>query len=474
MIRRQTLSAANRFGLGARPGELVAIDDPRAWLAAQLRPRTAALPALQDLPGSLDYLRREAAYQRERRQARMQAPADAKPAQQGARSLYRQAQAQELAARYAVAVASADGFAERLVQFWSNHFAVSVDKRAATLYAAPMEREAIRPHCMGRFADLLLAVERHPAMLRYLDNTASIGPDSMAAQRAQRRAARQDPAAPPRRPGLNENLAREILELHTLGVDGGYTQADVTELARAITGWGVPAPRELERDVAPAGAFVFHAAAHAAGSRQVLGRRYAEVGLAQGEAILTALARHPATARHLSLKLARHFVRDDPPPALVQRMAAAWLRSDGDLPSVYRALIDSDEAWSADARKFKAPQDFVLSALRAGGDWPQAPAQQRTLLDMLARMGQPPFMPRSPAGYADVAAEWNGPDALWKRVQAAEALSGLSAQADPLALAATVFAGRLDPDTTSALRRAESPRDGVALLLASPAFQWRA
>ena len=473
MIRRETLSAANRFGLGARPGELASIDDPHAWLAAQVRAAPAAGPAMQGLPDSLDYLRREAGYQRERRQARMQAPADAKPAQQEARGLYRQAQAQELAARYAVAVASTDGFAERLVHFWSNHFAVSVDKRAAALYAAPMEREAIRPQCMGRFADLLLAVERHPAMLRYLDNANSIGPDSVLAQRAQRRAARQGLDAPPRRPGLNENLAREILELHTLGVDGGYTQADVTELARAITGWGVPTPRDFEQG-APDRAFVFRAPAHAAGSRQVLGRRYAEAGLEQGEAILTALAGHPATARHVSLKLARHFVHDDPPPALVQRMADAWLRSDGHLPSVYRALIDSPEAWSAQARKFKPPQDFVLSALRAGGEWPQAPAQQKTVLGLLMRMGQPPFTPRSPAGYADVAAEWSGPDALWKRVQAAEALAGLVAPTDPLALAGSVFATSLDQDTASALRRAESPRDGVALLLASPAFQWRA
>ncbi len=270
MIRRESLSAANRFGLGARPGELAAMGEPRDWLAAQLQSPPLA-PALQGLPDSLAYLRREADYQRERRQARQQAAGDpqqaAQQAQQAARGLYRQAQAQELAARYRVAVSSPAGFAERLVQFWSNHFAVSVDKRAAALYAAPMEREAIRPHCMGRFADLLLAVERHPAMLRYLDNANSVGPDSLLAQRAQRRALRLDPERPVRRLGLNENLAREILELHTLGVDGGYTQADVTELTRAITGWGVPAPRDFEQG-APGAAFVFRAQAHAAGSRR--------------------------------------------------------------------------------------------------------------------------------------------------------------------------------------------------------------
>ncbi|WP_295957424.1 DUF1800 domain-containing protein [uncultured Xanthomonas sp.] len=475
MIRRESLSAANRFGLGARPGDLAGMGEPRAWLAAQLQSPPLA-PALQGLPDSLAYLRREADYQRERRQARQQATGDpqqaAQQAQQAARGLYRQAQAQELAARYRVAVSSPAGFAERLVQFWSNHFAVSLDKRAAALYAAPMEREAIRPHCMGHFADLLLAVERHPAMLRYLDNANSVGPDSLLAQRAQRRALRLDPERPVRRLGLNENLAREILELHTLGVDGGYTQADVTELARAITGWGVPAPRDFEQG-APGAAFVFRAPAHAAGSRLVLGRRYAEDGVAQGEAILAALARHPATAQHVSFKLARHFVRDDPPPALVQRMADAWRRNDGDLRHVYRALIDSPEAWDAQARKFKPPQDFVVSALRAGGAWPEAPPQQKTVLTLLARMGQPPFTPRSPAGYADVAAEWSGADALWKRVQAAEALAGM-APGEPLALAATAFGDGPDADTLTAVRRAESPREGVAVLLASPAFQWRA
>ncbi|KRD75888.1 DUF1800 domain-containing protein [Lysobacter sp. Root983] len=469
MTTGESVSAVNRFGLGAAPGQLTRIDDPRGWLHAQLR-GDGAQARFADLPASLDYLRREADYYRERAAARRQGEQSEQVANFGQR--FRADQLREFGRRYRVAVASEQGFVERLVRFWSNHFAISIDKRAAALYAAPMEREAIRPHLLSRYADLLIAVESHPGMLRYLDNVRSVGADSMLAQRARRRMARANAQAPKREIGLNENLAREILELHTLGVDGGYTQADVTELARAITGWGAPLPRELTAGDASS-AFVFRAAAHEAGARNVAGRRYADGGLEQGRAILTDLAVHPSTARHLSYKLARHFVGDTPPPALVARLSAAWLRSGGDLPTVYAALIDAPEAWGEDARKFKTPDDFVISALRASGATPGE--QPRGLIALLARMGQPPFTPRSPAGYADEAAEWSGPDALWKRVQAAQSLSESApdARVDPLAIARAVFADRLDADTLGALRRAESPRGGLALLFASPAFQWR-
>lgn len=469
MGTRESVSAVNRFGLGAAPGQLARIGDPRGWLHAQLR-GDGATAQFADLPTSLDYVRREADYYRERRAARRKGEGADEVANFGQR--FRDDQLREFGRRYRVAVASEHGFVERLVRFWSNHFAISIDKRAASLYAAPMEREAIRPHLLSRYADLLVAVESHPGMLRYLDNVRSVGSDSRYAQRARRRMARADAPAPKREVGLNENLAREILELHTLGVDGGYAQADVTELARAITGWGVPLPRELAAGDAGS-AFVFRAAAHEGGARNVIGRRYAEGGLEQGRAILADLAVHPSTARHLSYKLARHFVGDAPPPALVARLAAAWQRSGGDLPTVYAALIDAPEAWGEDARKFKTPDDFVVSALRASGTTPGE--KPRALIGLLARMGQPPFTPRSPAGYADEAAEWSGPDALWKRVQAAQSLSesAPAARVDALATARDVFADRADADTLGALRRAESPRDGLALLFASPAFQWR-
>jgi len=255
-------------------------------------------------------------------------------------------------------------------------------------------------------------------------------------------------------------------------VDGGYTQSDVTELARAITGWGVPLPQDWKRGT-PRSSFVFRAAAHEGGTRELLGQRYPESGETQGRAILSDLSLHPATARHLAYKLARHFVSDDPPAALVERLAGAWRRSEGDLPTVYRALIESPQAWSPAARKFKTPDDFLVSALRAL-DMPPTD-NPRMSMGLLTRMGQPPFTPRSPAGFADDTAQWSGPDALWKRVQAAESIADAAPaeRADPLGVAQEVFAGSLDGETMTALRRAESPRDGLALLIASPAFQWR-
>lgn len=464
-------AAVNRFGLGAMPGELAQAGDPRRWLHAQLQAEPD-LAAFAGLPDSLDIMQREAEYRLQRRRARA---ADAQagptttpgvddiertPLQQAIR---RDAIA-DIGVRYRVATTTATPFVERLVRFWSNHFAVSIDKNSARLLAAPMEREAIRPHVTGHFADLLLAVETHPAMLLYLDNAASVGDDSMLARRVERRDAS-------RRLGLNENLAREILELHTLGVDGGYAQRDVVELARAITGWGTPLRRDAQNSATSA--FVFRSGAHEPGARSVLGKRYAEGGEAQGRAILRDLAVHPATARHLSLKLARHFVSDTPSLALVERMSAAFLRSGGSLSALYRTMIDDDAAWSADARKFKTPDDFVVSAMRAGAIG--LDRQPRALTRLLQGLGQPTFTPRSPAGFPDTAADWASGDALRKRLQAAAALAGqVSVARKPVELAADVLgAEAVQGPFAELLRRAGSPQEGFALLFSSPAFQWR-
>jgi uncharacterized protein (DUF1800 family) len=480
----RTTAAVNRFGLGARPGELSAAGDPRGWLQAQLRVRHDPAP-FAGLPGSLTILERQYRYLLERREMRDERAGepqarDEMPERTPLQQAIRRDAADDLALRYRVAAATDTPFVERLVRFWSNHFAISIDKNSARLMAAPMEREAIRPHTLGNFRDLLLAVETHPGMLLYLDNSVSVGDDSMLAQRLERRQTR-------RRVGLNENLAREILELHTLGVDGGYAQQDVIELARAITGWSTPSPRQMfrgapsddapramrARDDAPRTAFVFRADAHEPGARTVLGKRYAEGGEAQGRAILRDLAVHPATARHLSFKLARHFIADAPPPALVERMAAAFLRSDGDLPSLYRAMLDDDAAWSQDARKFKTPEDFVISSMRAG----ELPLdrQPRILLRLLQGLGQPAFTPRSPAGFPDTAADWASGDALRKRLQAASGLAELvPAGRRPLELAIAALGDRAVRGAfADALRRAGSPREGFAMLFSAPAFQWR-
>ena len=510
-------SVANRFGLGAMPGTLDSLHDPRGMLAQQVRTPPVNTDAFAGLTRSADYLAAEIDFQRDRRARKRDLeaandsdgkagakgatdgdgdrfkPDSAKPDSAKADSIkadqvkalgdgFRKEFGPQLlaegAARWQVALNVPIGFDERIVRFWSNHFAVSVDKRAALLYAAPMEREVIRPLAFGRFQDLLLGVETHPAMLRYLDNAASIGPDSRFGARA---TAFESAAAaqPKRKAGLNENLAREILELHTLGVNGGYTQADVTELARAITGWSTQGPRDGRFGGGLSGAtpdsttgFIYRENTHEPGARTILGKRYAEGGMEQGRSVLADLALNPATAKHLSFKLARHFVADQPPPKLVQHMAVAYLESGGDLRALYLAMLQGDEAWSPEARKFRTPDDFLLAALRALGT--RQVEDVRRIAGLLARLGQPSFVPRSPAGFADTADAWIGPDALWKRIQTAEELS-LHAPRSlvPAQVARDALGSRLDAATAQAIARADSPTQALALLFASPDFQWR-
>ncbi len=492
-------SAANRFGLGARPDTLEGLTDPRAALVQELRTPAKVGAAFAGLPSSADYLAEEVAFRADRKArkrdleranaAGQDGAANSKPGKPPGGGFRREFGDKLLAegrARWQLALRTPLGFEERLVAFWSNHFAVSIDKRQALLYAAPMEREAIRPHVFGRFQDLLIAVESHPAMLRYLDNVASIGPDS----RLGARVAQAGGNAPRRRKfGLNENLGREILELHTLGVNGGYTQADVIELAKAITGWSLrrPAGADMQRpyaqrlqaaldggvsDASAVTAFVFRPNTHEPGARTILGRRYAEGGMQQGRRVLADLAMHPATAHHLATKLARHFVQDQPPAALVERMARRYLDHGGDLPALYLALLDSDEAWSPQARKFRTPRDFMIAGMRAVGA--TEVAEVGRFAGLLAKMGQPEFMPRSPAGFADTADAWIGPDALWKRIQVAEEFGRRApASLDVTRLASAALGPRLRRATTQAIARADSPREALGVLLASPDFQWR-
>lgn len=476
------ISALNRFGLGARADETADLGEPASWLLRQTQAAPPAEPMLTGLPSSLDYLRREADFRARRRRLKLADDAPAKGAPGAApvnplRDLYLELFGDDLRreylARWHIAAETDTPFAERLVRFWSNHFAVSTDKVAAALYAAPLEREAIRPHLNGRFLELLLAVEAHPAMLRYLDQAQSIGPDSKAARYFERHQADADDDMPPQKRGLNENLAREILELHTLGVGSGYTQDDVTEFARALTGWSMPGPKQIERGESFDSAFLYRPQAHQPGVRAILGKRYADDGQAQARAVLADLALHPATAQHLALKLARHFVADDPPPALVQRMARAYLDSQGQLPALYKTLLQSPEAWAPSARKFRTPQDFVIAGLRGGGV--PVGARPRAWEGVLVRLGQPTFQPRSPAGYSDVAADWIAADAIWKRVQVAEALGEHVPRQDldPQARARAMLGPQLDQQTQQALARAEAPQRAMAILFASPAFQWR-
>jgi uncharacterized protein (DUF1800 family) len=454
--------AANRFGLGAKPGELDLIgSDPRGWLDAQLKggPPLLAGPGLKSVT---EILGETFQLQRERREQQRDAAASASPEQLEALrkrlpQFYRPIYIAEVQTRLRNGVSTQRPFVERLVYFWSNHFAVSVDKPAVTAIAGALEREAIRPHVLGNFYQLLLAVEQHPAMLMYLDNQRSVGPNSVQAQRAARHE---------RTLGLNENLAREILELHTLGVDAGYTQADVTSFAKVLTGWSLGLGDI--RDQGAAGVFMFRPMVHEPGSQTVYHRSYSQPDLSQGEAVLRDLAVAPATARHIATKLARHFIADDPPAHAVSLIAQAFQHSGGDLPTVYRALIACQEAWAMPQAKFKTPQDYVLSIYRGL----ELPVSERPdSIRPFDTLGQRQFSPGSPAGYPDRNADWDGASALMKRIEFADATAqALNASPKVADLGSQLLGATLTDETRTSIARAASTAQGLTLLLTSPEF----
>ena len=473
---RAAAIAANRFGLGARPGDLQRIgSDAPGWLAAQLR-AGAPLLAASGLRSSQSVLR-EAIELRGERAAQRRASRAAPAADDSGddtqlvavaikvAALYRPIYIQEMTARFAQGVATERSFVERLTHFWSNHFAVSIDKIAVLGLAGAMEREAIRPQVLGTFPQLLLAVETHPAMLLYLDNHLSIGANSTAARFLARRGGN-------RKIGINENLAREILELHTLGVDGGYTQQDVTTFAQVISGWSIGGPiGRGNLDGGEAGAFHFREAFHEPGSKTLLGRRFTSDGFDQGKAVLQELALRPQTARHLATKLARHFIADEPPLAAVERLTQAYLDSRGDLPTLYRALLDSPQAWEQPLAKFKTPSDYIHSSFRALG----VPVDDsRRALQPFEVLGQRNLAPGSPAGWPDRSADWDGSSAVLKRVEWADAAGQrLGASRNARELADAVLGGTLSDATRTAIARADSGAQALTLLLASPEFMRR-
>lgn len=445
--------AMNRFGLGARPGDGVD-GPPPAWVLDHLATYRAKPPATATLERGEPLAARFLKAQREFRALRRERAPGSVGANPAA-VLAEEAYAVQLRARIALALQEQASFGERLVHFWSNHFAVSADKPLLRALAGTLEFEAIRPHILGRFSELLLAVERHPAMLVYLDQARSIGPNSVLARQ---RSERRDNSVP----GLNENLARELLELHTLG--GGYSQTDVVELALALTGWAVGGIQPFrDREL---GRATFHAEAHEPGERQCLRRRYPDGGEEQALAILHDLSVHPSTARHVALKLARHFVADEPTIALVERLAQAFLRTGGELMAVYRALVEAPEAWTSELAKFKSPWEWMISALRAV----QLPQERFPVRRGLSDLGQPVWRPRSPAGWADQAQTWAAPYTLYVRVRLAEKMAEAVEVDDPRALAHGILPGVLSRRSASVVAEADRAAQGLALLLCAPEF----
>ncbi|NKC30744.1 DUF1800 domain-containing protein [Falsiroseomonas selenitidurans] len=429
--------AAIRFGLGLRLGESPPAE-PRAWLLEQLE---KPAPGPEGAPIA-DAMAIRIAFQQARRP---RDPVGDRAATQAALIDFMQA---EIRAQTERRLTTGQPFRERLVDFWMNHFTVSRRDGNVSLLIGDFERRAIRPHLTGPFEAMVLAVARHPAMLFYLNNTASVGPDSPAGQRIRR--------------GLNENLAREILELHTLSPAGGYTQGDVQELARILTGWSVNNAR-------PPHDFQFRPAAHEPGPKRLLGQRFAE-GEAGGEAALRVLARHPATARHLAVKLARHFVADTPPPAAVSALERVLRESDCDLGAASRALVQLPEAWDPPLTKFRTPSDYTLAAGRALG---LTGTQGDLVRNGMGQLAQPLWTAPQPNGWPDRAAEWATPEALMRRVDWAYRLAGRFARADLAAVTEAALGPFARAETVAEMRRAGSTRDALTLLLASPEFMHR-
>jgi len=457
----QAAIAAHRFGLGEASLDVVQAD-PQAWLLGQIGPADA--PRGDGLLGTRAALEHVAAEKEQRRLAKNPSPGTTTDtaAEQVLAGHYREVTLADARSRLLTATATRRPFAERLQLFWANHFTVSLAKGSARGLVGAFERDAIRPNIAGSFESLLVASTTHPAMLRYLDNNQSAGPHSTIVARAARRAARLDETA--RISGLNENLAREVMELHTLGVRGGYSQADVTEFARVLTGWRVGLQDTAYTQP-------FEASWHEPGRKTVLGKTYAE-GPDALRQVLHDLARHPSTAHFLATKLARHFVADTPPPALVERLATAYQRSDGQLAEVYRTLIRSPEAWDEPAAKLKMPEEFVVSTVRVLGVGERVLARNEGAA--MQALGQRIHAAPSPAGWSDRAEDWLGPDSVWKRIEwATRVAERVGGGIDARGLAERSFGPWLTDTTRQQIERAADGPQALALLLMAPEFQRR-
>ncbi len=458
---KPTFIAVTRFGLGAAPGDFDTIDKPRQWLASQLDPRYVQSAAPQNIPTTMEALQQMRTNNMMMRQSRMMAKATGNAEMEAqladkikAKNKEKQQRVvgQDAAMIRAAAVSPAPFF-ERLVRFWTNHFTVSVTKGQDATLIAPYVQEAIRPHVLGNFHDLLRAATRHPAMEIYLDNQISMGPHSRAGLR--------------QRKGLNENLARETMELHSIGVDGGYTQTDVTEFSEILTGWTV------DRDNKGDGSgFFFNPNMHEPGDKTFLGEIYHDNGVHEGEHALQVLAHHPATGKFLATKLVRHFIADDPPPAAVAHLAQAYNAHHGNLTPVYRALINMKEAWEHPLAKLKTPDELFLSLLRAGGLTHKLKDNQ--IIGPLRMLGQMPFSAPSPAGWSDKSADWMSAQALLQRINIAR-LAGrlLSTQFNPSYLMENTIGPVASNETRRAVLNAGSVEEAITLLFSSPEFQRR-
>lgn len=473
----QIIHVLNRLSFGPRPGDIERVQAMGIWqyVSEQLNPELIQDPLSNMRTPALDASRRNpidvlADYNQERSDARnknmnfqymvLRGPRVKSQSQEFFRNLNKQ----YVTAKLQRAIDSPRQLQEVMTEFWYQHFNVCINKDIDRVWVGPYEDQAIRPYALGRFRDLLGATCHHPAMLYYLDNWQNTAPNSKGAKGNQK--------------GLNENYARELMELHTLGVDGGYTQKDVIELARILTGLGyAPSPAALsDGKLQPIGSYgaTFDATRHDFGDKILLGKHFSGTGESEVEQALDMLARQPATAQHVCYKMAQYFVSDKPSPALVTKMAAVFKASDGDIKKVMTSMVQSPEFWSADNNKYKTPFRYVVSAVRAVGLEPQ---DYSPLIDMLNQQGQPTYAYLTPDGYKNTKEAWLNADSLLKRINFATALGMGTLKGNNYPppeyrrLGATIAGSRFSPQTVTTI--AAQPEElRSALLLGSPEFMY--
>ena len=451
LISRESI-AVNRFGYGARGDELAhAKADPKKWLSSQLQ----TIEFSDNQPSSDDVFVAHAKFQKQKKLMKQQQKqaqgSQAQDKNKMIKSAARKTYMKMSAASLKQAITSKHSVSWRLLDFFSNHFSVSTSGRLMVGLSPTLEREAIAPNLLGNFGEMLLAVEQHPAMLIYLNNEKSFGANSRMSKK--------------RKVGLNENLAREIMELHTLGVNGGYSQTDVIELAKGITGWSVKNTKKEHGT-----GFVFRTYGHEPGTRILLGKKYAQRGITQGQQMLRDLAMHPSTAKYVCTKIAHHFVSENPAQSLIEKMQKTWLNNQGNIKQVMLTLFDAEEAWLESPQKFKTPREFVISSYRA-----IAPNRinDRTLFNSLTNLGQMPFNAGSPAGFSDEESDWLGASALMARVEWSSLVSAQVKRINAEQVMATALGSSISQNTYQMVMRAESRQQASTLLLMSPEFQRR-
>ncbi|WP_144208024.1 DUF1800 domain-containing protein [Shewanella donghaensis] len=466
--------AVNRFGLGAKPNELtLAEKDPQAFLINQL-----VIPEFLPTQYSSDSIMQLLAdYQSQKQRDRKAvntstvgkniptetanslsidtshanggAPDNdmAEPRKPKNKPPFRTPFIELTTSSLQSAIDSPNSLSWRLLQFFSNHFSVTAQGPFMTGLAPTLEREAIAPNLLGSFEDMLLAVTAHPAMIKYLNNEKSFGANSRLGKRGK---------------GLNENLAREILELHSLGVNSGYSQTDVIELAKGISGWSIANPKRDKQT-----GFLFRSNGHESGTRKLLNKQYPQSGIEQGQAMLVDIARHPQTAKHLCYKLAKHFIADEPSASLQNQLVKTWIRSNGNIKQVMITMISSTEAWQPLPKKFKTPTEFVISAYRA---FDISVPKGRKFIQLLTELGQQPFNANSPAGFSDDEQDWNGANALMTKINWSVRLAKRQRKKMAADLIVNTFGQTMTESSYKTITRAESRDQALALLLLSPEF----